>query len=265
MRHRSQRPIPGPAARAMALALVAGIAACGGEPPRPAGGEIPDSGVAVPPVTPFARPPRLLNYDSAVSDLRDAYAPGPDATGGRVLFWIQVDTLGRIVEFRFPRSGRFPAVEEAAGRLAPRLRFEPARSGSGAPVPSWVQLPIDVRPGATGVVTLDTAAWLIPRFTPIAASLRPVDPARAESLFAEWVAPVARGGASGTVSVDLWVDTAGAVRVAQLAQSSGHPELDQAVKRWAGAITFTPPIDTAGRPTEAWVNLPIRIGAGTPR
>lgn len=259
MSNRSARPI----AVAMA-ALLAALLACTGEPPqKPPGGEEPDAGVAVPPVTPFTRPPRLLNYDSAVSVLEAAYAAGAagaDTARGRLLVWLQLDTLGRVVEFRFPRSGAFPAVEAAVTRLAPGLRFEPARSGSGATVPAWAQLPVDLHAGRAEPVRLDTTAWLIPRFKPLAAALRPANPARAESLLTEMVAPVARTGATGTVTLDLWVDTAGAVREAQLASSSGHARLDEAVKRWARRVAFTPPVDTAGRPTEAWVSLPIRIG-----
>ena len=258
MRHRSARPIA-----AGAAALLAACLACGGEPRSPAQrGEEPDAGVAVPPVTPFARAPHLLNYDSAVSVLEAAHAASGDTARGRFLVWIQLDTLGRIVEFRFPRSGAFPAVQTAMTELAPGLRFEPARSGSGAPVPAWVQLPVDVRAGGPPFVSLDTAAWLIPRFKALAGPLRPADPARAESLLNVVVAPIARAGARGTVRLDLWVDTTGAVREAQLAASSGHARLDSAVKAWSRRLVFTPPLDTLGQRTEAWVNLPIRIGPG---
>ena len=255
MTYRIARPI------AAGAALLVTLLSCAGEAPPPSPrGEEPDAGVAVPPVTPFARPPRLLDYDSAVAVLEAAYAAGGDTASGRLLVWIQLDTLGRIVEFRFPRSGTFPAVEAAVTQQAPGLRFEPARSGSGAPVPAWVQLPVDVRAGNPRPISLDTAAWLIPRFKALAGPLRPANPAEAESLLTAIVAPVARTGATGTVRLDLWVDTTGAVREAQLSSSSGHARLDEAVKRWARRLIFTPPTDTLGRRTEAWVNLPIRIG-----
>lgn len=227
------------------------------------GGARPDAGVSVPPTTPFAEPPRLVNYDSATAVLAAAAATA-ETPGGRLVVWVQVDTAGRTQEVRIPRSGLRPAVERAVTDVARDLRFEPARSASGAPVPVWVQLPVEIGPGSPPSVTLDTAAWLIPRFKPLATPPRTENPTRAESLFHAIVGPALGPGVGGTVVVDLFVDETGRVGAAQTAQSSGNAELDASVKRWVRAVRFTPPIDTAGRPTDAWVSLPIRIGGGSP-
>lgn len=254
-----------PRTSSIAILFLLVVGACADRPGEErAAGEQPDLGVAVPPLTPFAAPPRLLNYDSAASALRAA-VPEDEAVGARVVVWLQVDTLGRVVELRIPRSGVRPSVEQAMGALGPGLRFEPAKSAAGAPVPAWVQLPAVLLAGPPPRVVLDTSSWLIPRFKPLAASPRTESAVQAESLIRAIVFPVAEAGGRGTVVLDLFVDATGRVRAAQVSSSSGHAELDAAVRRWAQEVRLTPPIDTAGRPTDAWVSLPIRIGDSPPR
>jgi TonB family protein len=244
------------------------LAACGGERAdseragrAPRGPEEPPPGVAVPPETPFAEPPRLRDAARAESAFTAA-AESLGARGpGRMLLWLQVDTLGRVTESRLARRSSWPALDERALVLAAGFRFEPARSGGG-PVPVWVQLPIDL--DTAGRATPDTTAWRIPRFTPFREPPRIADRAHAESLSRAILAPVARAGAQGTVAVDVYVTATGAVGAVQVAAPSGHPELDRAVRVWVTRLRFTPPIDTAGQPTAAWVQFPVRVASQGP-
>lgn len=247
------------------LAFALFVTACREEAePNPeefAGLRQPPPGVAVPPVTPFAKPPRLLNHDSAAAALQAAYRADSAArlVAGRVIVWLQIDTLGRVAETRLAMLSGLPTLERAMAGLGRSLRFEPARSVSGAPVPAWVQLPAHFYPGDPPGVALDTTAWLIPRFTRFAQAPQMTGPQRVDSLMREIVLPAANRGLYGSVVLDIFLSATGAVLAVQVAESSGHPELDDAVRRWAQAITFTPAIDHAGRPIDAWVSHTIRV------
>lgn len=220
--------------------------------------------MTVPPVTPFTVGPRLLNHDSVVAALRAAYELAGEGTGGRVVVWLQIDTLGQVTEVRLAKRSRLPGLEEQVVGLGYTLRFDPARGGAGAPVPVWVQLPVDFHAGDPSPVRLDTAAWHIPRFVGFARAPQPASPVRAESLWQATVTPVTDRGARGTVVLDVWIGESGKVLAAQVSRPSGRPELDDAVRRWVGVMRFTPPVDSGGQPIDAWVRLPIQIGGAAP-
>lgn len=226
-----------------------------------AGLRLAPPGVVVPPVTPFAQPPRLLNFDSAAAVLLAAYRVDSSVRQlpGRVVVWLQIDTLGRVTETRPAVLSGLAAVQQAMTALGPGLRFEPARSGSGAPVPAWVQLPANFHPGDPPRVMLDTTAWLIPRYTRFAQAPQLAERARSDSLMRAIVLPVAHRGLYGSVMLDILLSATGAVLTVQVAESSGHPELDDAVRGWAQSIAFTPALDSSGRPMEAWISHTIRI------
>ncbi len=239
------------------------LAACsGGEAPREQATKRPEEpppGVEVPPVTPFQSSPRLLSHDSAAGVLRQAYTSAGAYGSGRIIIWLQIDTAGRVREARLAKHSSLPELEDRVVQEALRLRFEPART-AGAPVPVWVQLPVDFHAGEPPRIQLDTTAWHIPRFVGFAQAPRFARPAQAESLLQAIVIPATESGGRGTVVLDIHFSETGEVLAEQVAHSSGHPELDEAVRRWVRSVRFTPTIDSAGRPIDAWVSLPIRVG-----
>lgn len=71
--------------------------------------------------------------------------------GGTVVFWVFVDTAGRLGDVSLHKSSGFTLLDEAAESVLWELDFDPARL-QGWPVPVWIQqsVTMTVRPGATG-------------------------------------------------------------------------------------------------------------------
>lgn len=68
-------------------------------------------------------------------------------------------------------------------------------------------------------------------------------------------------GAAGVVQVLFWIDEAGAVERAEVAQSSGFRSLDRLAMRVSEILRFAPAL-RAGRPVRVLVRLPIVFRAG---
>jgi TonB family protein len=124
--------------RLLALALLI-LVACRGDgdgtvplPARPAAGK---KGLELPPVS--------LNANSPVT-----YPPALASQGieGTVLLRLYVDTLGRILDdsTRIAESSGYPALDSAALRAAPELRFAPAER-DGKPIAALFLQPIHFR------------------------------------------------------------------------------------------------------------------------
>ncbi|MFL5506987.1 MAG: energy transducer TonB [Gemmatimonadales bacterium] len=124
--------------RLLALVLLI-LVACRGDgdgtvplPARPAAGK---KGLELPPVS--------LNANSPVT-----YPPALVSQGieGTVLLRLYVDTLGRILDdsTRVAESSGYPALDSAALRAAPELRFAPAER-DGKPIAALFLQPIHFR------------------------------------------------------------------------------------------------------------------------
>jgi len=124
--------------RLLALALLT-LVACRGDgdgtvplPARPAAGK---KGIELPPVS--------VNANSPVT-----YPPALVSQGieGTVLLRLYVDTLGRILDdsTRVAESSGYPALDSAALRAAPELRFAPAER-DGKPIAALFLQPIHFR------------------------------------------------------------------------------------------------------------------------
>ncbi|MFL5521029.1 MAG: energy transducer TonB [Gemmatimonadales bacterium] len=124
--------------RLLALVLLI-LVACRGDgdgtvplPARPAAGK---KGLELPPVS--------LNANSPVT-----YPPALVSQGieGTVLLRLYVDTLGQILDdsTRVAESSGYPALDSAALRAAPELRFAPAER-DGKPIAALFLQPIHFR------------------------------------------------------------------------------------------------------------------------
>ena len=124
--------------RRLALTLLI-LVACRGDgdgtvplPARPAAGK---KGLELPPVS--------LNANSPVT-----YPPALVSQGieGTVLLRLYVDTLGRILDdsTRVAESSGYPALDSAALRAAPELRFAPAER-DGKPIAALFLQPVHFR------------------------------------------------------------------------------------------------------------------------
>ena len=87
--------------------------------------------------------PRLLNGDEITRELERLYPPllKDAGVGGVVVLWLFVRGDGQAARAQVHSSSGYPALDDAARRVADRMRFEPAQSRDRA-VAVWIQLPV---------------------------------------------------------------------------------------------------------------------------
>ncbi|MGD8277847.1 MAG: TonB family protein [Gemmatimonadota bacterium] len=116
-------------------------------PPPPttaaAGGEMKADIAKAPVFTPFTVPPRLLNTGAIQEALERSYPPllREAGIGGDVLVWFFIDEDGVVVTTELKKSSGYPPLDEAALKIAPLMRFTPAKNRDKK-VKVWVSLPI---------------------------------------------------------------------------------------------------------------------------
>jgi len=250
-----------------------------------------------PTFTPFTVPPGLQDREEMMAALEEEYPPllRDAGIGGTVTIWFFVDETGTVQDTRLDESSGHPALDEAALRVAARVRFSAALNRE-KPVPVWISLPIafGVSPsavptrtgpgsvptpplhdpvevpetggrmagaGAPGVPAdaRPTGADLAdaPTFTPF--TVRPDITNRdvvARAMEAEYPPLLRDAGIGGTATVWFFLDETGTVRRVLLNDSSGHPALDDAAIRVAGQVEFTPALNR-DQPVPVWIALPI--------
>lgn len=250
-----------------------------------------------PTFTPFTVPPQLLNREEVAAALEEEYPPlvRDAGIGGTVTVWFFVDEAGTVRNTRVDESSGHQALDEAALRVAARVRFSAALNRD-EPVPVWIALPItfstspDDVPTRTGagsvpepplddpVDALDTGGRVAgagapgtsaeappaeadlldaPTFTPF--TVRPNITNRevvARALEAEYPPLLRDAGIGGTATAWFFLDQAGTVQRVLLKDSSGHKALDDAAVRVARQIEFTPALK-GDKPVPVWIALPI--------
>jgi TonB family protein len=120
--------------RALALAGALVVSACGSS----------SALRSAAPAESIAEAPRLINGDDIATlvtaehpqALRDA------GVGGVARFRILVETTGVPIEIRLLDSSGYPAMDEAAARVARELRFSPALNTNGEQVRVWASFPV---------------------------------------------------------------------------------------------------------------------------
>jgi protein TonB len=87
--------------------------------------------------------PRLLNADEITRELERLYPAllKEAGIGGVVVMWVFVGVDGRPGRAEVHASSGYPALDEAARRVADGMRFEPARNRD-RPVAVWIQIPV---------------------------------------------------------------------------------------------------------------------------
>ena len=112
-------------------------------PPPPARVEKQDRG-RTPVYVPHDVPPRILNGPDVAWLLEQNYPRTLREAGieGRVVLWIYVDAGGGPGECRVHSSSGYGALDEAALKVAPHLRFEPALQ-MDRPVAVWIAQPFE--------------------------------------------------------------------------------------------------------------------------
>lgn len=89
---------------------------------------------------PYDTPPQLRNGEEIARVLRREYPSGLRRAGveGRVLLWMYVDETGLVTRTEVKQSSGSPALDDAALRVADRMRFRPA-TNRDRKTAVWVQ------------------------------------------------------------------------------------------------------------------------------
>jgi TonB family protein len=256
---------------ASTLAVLALPAAAGAQNPQA------DSAAAAARVVPIEEvqtPPDLKNRAEAASAILELYPqPLRDArVGGRVTVRFVVDEQGLPAAIRVEASGGRPELDQAAMRVAERMRFDPARRG-GAPAAVWVTLPITFKPppapeapppgaaepakGGGGLARPDSlGAYEVSTVAEVPQMLNRESVARALS---RAYPPLLRDqGIEGRVLVRFVVDEQGRPDHLRVARSSGQMDFDQAALFVVRQARFRP-ARLNGRPVRVWVTLPVNF------
>jgi len=114
-------------------------------PPPPTTGT---AGVAediakAPTFTPFTVAPRLKNNDEIARALERNYPPllRDAGIGGEVNVWFFIDEQGKVLKTQVNQSSGYPALDDAAEKVATLMQFTPAYNRDKK-VQVWVSIPI---------------------------------------------------------------------------------------------------------------------------
>jgi periplasmic protein TonB len=254
-----------------------------------------DTPPARPTFTPMTERPQLRNQERIAASLLAHYPPLLRAAGigGTPVVWFYLDDTGAVQHTMLSRSSGYPALDEAALKVASEMEFTPALNRDRR-VAVWVEIPIVFRTleserrqqeqRATGerdalarqqaerAAAAERAA--LQRALAERAAARQAQQGGAgvellprlgnaeetAALLARNYPPLLRdAGIGGTAIIWYYLATDGRVLRTQIAQSSGYPALDQAALAVAARMQFSP-YRKDGTPAETWVELPISFG-----
>jgi TonB family protein len=93
--------------------------------------------------TPMTVAPELINRAEVMRSLNEHYPPMLRAAGigGRPTVWFHIDAQGHVQQTLLSKSSGHPAMDEAALRVAPIMKFSPALNRDQRTA-VWVELPI---------------------------------------------------------------------------------------------------------------------------
>ncbi|MGD8277221.1 MAG: M56 family metallopeptidase [Gemmatimonadota bacterium] len=238
--------------------------------------------------TPFTVAPELLNGDEVTRALEAGYPPllRDAGIGGTAHVWLKLDAKGAVQQVQLNQSSGYPALDEAALKVAGVMRFSPA-SNRGTPVEVWVSVPVKF--GASAAAALSVVARRVresaerlsepkidvltppvpsearqevpnfPSFTPFTVAPRLRNGQVVAVALEKAYPPALRDeGIGGEVRVWFYIDEQGRVLRAQINRKSGYPALDEAALEVASMMEFTPALNR-DKPARVWVSIPIKF------
>lgn len=109
-------------------------------------GRTPSQALDVPGFTPFTVAPSLQNRDEVGAALELEYPAllREAGVGSKVEVWIHIEATGTVRRVAIHQSSGHPALDEAAIRVGPVMRFSPAMNRDQV-VAVWVSIPIRVK------------------------------------------------------------------------------------------------------------------------
>jgi TonB family protein len=206
-------------------------------------------------------PPQLINQRDVVDFMLKRYPPKLRASATvpqRAFAWMFIDDRGLVKEARMIQPSSYAELDSLALAAIKISRFSAAMI-DGAKVGVWVPYPVSVASFAQLSAQLDAieSGSDGPTFTPYTVKpslLNRNDVARA--LVKEYPANLRARHVSGTVLLWVMLDTAGVVKRVELKTSSGYAEMDEAAKRVAVEMRFTPALNR-DKVVPVWIQLPI--------
>jgi protein TonB len=107
------------------------------------GGRVTNDLAAAPVFTPMTVQPKLLNGPEVEKQIAKVYPPllRDAGIGGRTKVWFFIDENGKAVKWQVNTPSGYDALDAAALKVAPVLRFTPAQN-QDKKVPVWVSIDI---------------------------------------------------------------------------------------------------------------------------
>ncbi|MEO5510499.1 MAG: energy transducer TonB [Longimicrobiales bacterium] len=115
----------------------------GGKANGKEGGRVTNDLAAAPVFTPMTVQPKLLNGPEVERQIAKVYPPllRDAGIGGRTKVWFFIDETGKAVKWQVNTPSGYDALDAAALKVAPILRFTPAQN-QDKKVPVWVAIDI---------------------------------------------------------------------------------------------------------------------------
>ena len=240
--------------------------------------------------TPMTRRPELQNRDEVQSALVRNYPPllRDAGIGGSPTVHFFIDETGTVKKTQISKRSGYPALDDAALRVAQTMRFSPAYNRDRA-VSVWIEIPIvftangdqerserspEEVPEAIAAMRRERAAELLERaaavrrarplgepdgpvFTPMTVRPELLNRPDVQQALVRNYPPLLRdAGIGGSPTVHFFIDETGEVRRLMLSRSSGYPALDEAALAVARVMRFSP-AKNRDRDVAVWVEIPI--------
>ncbi|MFW5951249.1 MAG: M56 family metallopeptidase [Gemmatimonadota bacterium] len=247
-----------------------------------------------PTFTPFTVAPQLENAEEVKAALQQLYPPllKDAGIGGTANVWFLIDAEGKVRRTVLNRTSGHDALDQAALKVADRMRFAPAMNRDVA-APVWVALDIafDTTPedreggeeaareetvralaevrerirelaaGYQAAEGTESGSSAAAPFTPVTQQAELTNPAEVREALARVYPPLLRdAGIEGTVELWAFIDKTGRVTRTMIAQSSGREALDQAALRVVDVMKFTPAYNRE-EAVAAWTKVPVEFSA----
>jgi TonB family protein len=230
--------------------------------------------------------PVLLNREEVARAVEQNYPPilRDAGIGGAIALRVLVRSNGQVGQVEVRSTSGYPALDEAAKRVAGMMRFRPAQH-EGRPIDAWTAVPVIFSTGerpveapvrAREVPTREVPARELPPppqtpppaniaerpvFTPMTVAPELTNRGEVQRLLERNYPPVLRdAGIGGHATAHLFIDTDGSVRQVRIGQSTGYPALDEAALTVARAMKFSPALNR-DRIVPVWIELPIIFAA----
>lgn len=210
------------------------------------------------------RPPRLLNEAVLRAKAQEVYPPllRDAGIGGTAQVYVHVDTLGRVARMQIDKSSGYPALDEAALKVAAVAQFRPAEE-DGRKVTAWVTLPVQFTVGTQRPPIERASAATDSARARATVSTRPGEGYQtralrngsevAQAMVRNYPPLLRDAGIGGTAVIGVFANEEGLATKTQVMTSSGYRALDEAALKVVELMRFEPAAEAG------WVQVPVQF------